>query len=222
MVRVKVLSIVGYIIVLASFLIPVLYVPVYVPLERYMGTTIIAAFGDSIFEGLYLPQKDGFPALLKNMLRANGFNVDVVNDGFSGETTSYALQRVSDIIGQRPDIVILEFSTNDIAYGIPAQQTRVNIEQILTRLREAGIRTLVVGQKAFPSRGPEYAASFDPIFCDLAERFNAFCYPDLFKAIRNRPELIQGFYHPTAEGMKAIVEDMYPVVAQMVKRTRKR
>ena len=187
-----------------------------------MGTTIIAAFGDSIFEGLYLARKDGFSALLKNKLRADGFNVDVVNDGFSGETTSHALKRVADIIGQRPDLVILEFATNDIAYGLPAQQTRANLDQIMARLHQAGIRILVVGQKAFPSRGPQYASEFNPISCELAKKFDAVCYPDLFKAIRNQPQVIEGFYHPTAKGMKAIVEDMYPVVVQLLKPTHKR
>lgn len=220
--RIRLLLIAGYLLVLGSFLLPILYIPVYVPLERYMGTTIIAAFGDSIFEGLYLVRKDRFPTLLENTLRASGFNVDVVNDGISGATTSHALERVADIIAQRPDIVILEFATNDIAYGLPAQQTRANLDQITARFYQAGIRIVVVGQKAFPSRGPQYAATFDPIFCDLAKQFDAVCYPDLFKAIRNQPQMIEGFYHPTAKGMRAIVEDMYPVVVQLLKPTHKR
>ncbi len=212
----------GYLLVLGSFLAQLLYIPVYVPLERRMGTTIIATFGDSIFEGLYLAQRDGFPALLKKKLRADGCNVDVVNDGFSGVTTSYALSHVESIISQQPDIAILEFSTNDIAYGLPAQQTRMNLDQIMARLHQAGIRTLVTGQRAFPSRGARYAAEFNPIFCGLAKKYDALCYPNLFKAIQNQLGMIQTHYHPTSKGMKAIVDDMYPLVAELLKSLPKR
>ena len=211
----------GYLLILGWFVLPLLYVPVYVPYERYRGVTIIAAFGDSIFQGLYVPNRDTIPVLLRDTLRADGYNVDVINDGFSGETTSDALRRVGDIIAQRPDIVILEFGTNDIAYGFLASQTRANLEEIMSRLHQASIATLIVGQKAFPSRGPQYAADFDPLFCNLAKRFDAACYPDLFKSIRNRPGMIENFYHPTAQGMKCIADDIYPLVVELLRSRRK-
>ncbi|MEZ4555818.1 MAG: GDSL-type esterase/lipase family protein [Caldilineaceae bacterium] len=66
---------------------------------------MIVAMGDSLTEGMGVDPADAYPAQLERRLLADGHNVEVVNAGISGETTSGALSRVNWVLGLEPDIV---------------------------------------------------------------------------------------------------------------------
>ena len=58
------------------------------------STGTIVAMGDSLTEGLGVPEEKAYPALLQKALRDKGYDYRVVNAGISGETSSGARSRI--------------------------------------------------------------------------------------------------------------------------------
>ena len=67
-----------------------------------------------------------------------------------------------------PGVVIVEFGGNDGLRGLPLDQTRRNLDQVLTALEDAHIKVLLAGITLPPNYGPDYIQSFDQVFRDLA------------------------------------------------------
>ncbi|MCA9102155.1 MAG: hypothetical protein KDA63_13420, partial [Planctomycetales bacterium] len=78
------------------------------------GSIRILAFGDSLTAGYGLDDLSlAFPAQLEKALRAKGYDVEVIQSGVSGETTTGGLNRLDWSLAEKPDAVILELGGND-------------------------------------------------------------------------------------------------------------
>src|ERR1700737_5207660 len=73
----------------------------------------IVALGASGIHGKGVLLSEAFPAQLENMLRANGFNVQVINAGIDGDTTSHMLFRMDTAIPPGTKITIVQPGGND-------------------------------------------------------------------------------------------------------------
>jgi len=181
-------------------------------------TTTIAAFGDSLFAGFGVAPQEAFPAQLEAKLNKDGHHAHVINDGVSGDTVAGGLARINDVLAQKPSIVIVEFGANDMLRGFPPAQIRDKLDAMLSKFQDAGIRMLIVGQKAPRSYGAAYAKDFDPLFCDLAKKHYAECYPVYLEGVYGNADLMQqDGMHPNAEGVKIAVGRIYPYVARLLK-----
>jgi acyl-CoA thioesterase-1 len=169
----------------------------------------IIAFGDSLFAGYGLDPKQSYPARLEAALRAKGVNARIINAGISGDTTAAGLQRLAftlDAQAETPDLFILELGGNDLLRGLSPEETRSNLAEMLTVLRERKVPVLLMGMRAPPNYGPEYQAQFDAIYRDLAKEYGATLIPFWLEAIYREPELFQSDrIHPTAEGIERLV-----------------
>src|SRR5438105_4847488 len=75
----------------------------------------IIAFGDSLTAGFGLSEKESYPYLLQEKLKADGYNYEVVNAGVSGDTSLGGLERSDWVLDQEnAKIVILELGANDL------------------------------------------------------------------------------------------------------------
>jgi acyl-CoA thioesterase-1 len=169
----------------------------------------IIAFGDSLFAGYGLDPAQSYPARLEAALRAKGVNARITNAGISGDTTAAGSQRLAftlDAQEQAPDLFILELGGNDLLRGLSPEETRSNLAQMLTVLRERKVPVLLMGMRAPPNYGPEYQAQFDAIYRDLAKEYGAQLIPFWLEDIYREPELFQSDkIHPTAEGIERLV-----------------
>jgi len=169
----------------------------------------IIAFGDSLFAGYGLDPTQSYPARLEAALRAKGVNARIANAGISGDTTAAGLQRLAftlDAQAETPDLFILELGGNDLLRGLSPEETRSNLAQMLTVLRERKVPVLLMGMRSPPNYGPEYQAQFDAIYRDLAKEYGAALIPFWLEAIYQEPELFQSDkIHPTAEGIERLV-----------------
>lgn len=169
----------------------------------------IIAFGDSLFAGYGLDPTQSYPARLEAALRAKGVNARIANAGISGDTTAAGLQRLAftlDAQAETPDLFILELGGNDLLRGLSPEETRSNLAQMLTVLRERKVPVLLMGMRSPPNYGPEYQAQFDAIYRDLAKEYGAALIPFWLEAIYQEPELFQSDkIHPTAEGIEELV-----------------
>jgi acyl-CoA thioesterase-1 len=114
--------------------------------EAAAEPTYIVAFGDSIVHGPGVSLTEAFPAQLENMLRADGFNVQVINAGVDGDTTPRMLMRMDSVIPQGTKIVIVHGGPNDFnsqQHGLSVEQSEANIEAIVSRLRAQQIQVVL-------------------------------------------------------------------------------
>jgi len=178
----------------------------------------ILALGDSLFAGYGLQQGEGYPERLEEALRERGVNARVSNAGVSGDTSAAGLQRLGFVLDneeEAPDLALVELGANDMLRGIPPEQTRANLDAILTELDRRGIRAVLMGMRAPPNLGSGYVAQFDAIYRELAQKHGAALVPFLIESVWGRPELIQADrLHPTAQGIDALVEATVSGVAE--------
>lgn len=169
----------------------------------------IVALGDSLFAGYGLNPGESYPARLEAALRARGINARIANAGVSGDTTAAGLQRLAftlDSQPQPPELVVISLGGNDLLRGISPEQTRANLDAMLTELSRRKIPALLMGMLAPPNLGEDYRAKFDPIYPALARKHGAALVPFFLQAVIDKPELrLPDHIHPTAKGVEALV-----------------
>lgn len=175
---------------------------------------VILAFGDSLTAGYGLPQNDSFPAQLSRALASAGRPAKVINAGVSGDTSAGGANRIDWALADKPDLVILELGANDGLRGFEPSQTRKNLDIIMEKSLASGAKVLFTGMLAPRNLGNDYAAEFDAVFPDIAEKYpNAVYYPFFLDGVAADPKLNQDDgIHPNAEGVAVIVERILPFV----------
>ena len=173
----------------------------------------LVVLGDSLSAGHGLPADAAFPVRLQKALKDKGIEVDMVNAGVSGDTTSGGLARLDWSVAEGTQAVILELGANDALRGIDPKIPRAALEQILKRLKARNIAVLLCGMLAPPNFGTDYSAQFNAIYPDLAEAFKVPLYPFFLQGVAGDARLNQADgIHPTAEGVDVIVKAMLPSV----------
>lgn len=178
----------------------------------------IVAFGDSLTAGYNLPQAAAFPTQLEKALRAKGFDVEIINAGVSGDTTTSAMARLDWSIPNGTDGVIMELGANDALRGIDPGVTENNFRIMLRALQDRGIPVLLVGMLAPRNMGENYVKLFDRMYRPLAAQFNATYYPFFLEGVAGDPKLnLADGIHPNAEGVAVIVKNILPTVEDFLK-----
>lgn len=173
----------------------------------------IIGFGDSLMAGYQLAPGEGFTAQLQEALRADGYEVEVVNAGVSGDTTSAGLARLDWSVPEDSDGVILELGANDMLRGIAPAETKANLDAMLARLDERGIPVLLAGMMASPNLGEAYAEEFNGIYGSLAAKYDVPLYPFFLDGVATVGDLnLDDGMHPNAQGIAVMVERMLPSV----------
>jgi acyl-CoA thioesterase I len=173
----------------------------------------LAILGDSLAAGYGVSPKDAFPARLEAALKKDGRNVTVINHGVSGDTTAGGLERIDWMLGDKPDIVLVELGANDALRALDPAAAERNLDAIVTRLKEAGVTVWLAGMLAPRNFGPEYARQFDGIYQRLAEKHGVALYPFFLDGVAQDPALNQADgIHPNPKGVDVIVERILPFV----------
>lgn len=181
----------------------------------------IVALGDSLTAGYQLPASAALPSVLERNLRAAGLDVRIVNAGVSGDTASGGLERLDWALGEGADGVIVALGANDMLRGLDPARTEKALDGIITRIKEKGMRALLVGMRASPSLGPEYVKQFNAIYPRLAERHGVLLYPFMLEGVAQEPALnLDDGLHPNRAGVEAIARKMQPDVERLIAQIR--
>lgn len=171
----------------------------------------LVGFGDSLMAGYGLQGDEGFPARLEAALRRQGYDVEIIDAGVSGDTTSGGLARLDWSIPDGVDGVILELGANDALRGLPPETTRDNLDAMIVRLEERGIPVLLAGMLAPPNMGAGYEAAFNAIYPDLAAKYDLLLYPFFLDGVAGDTALVlDDGMHPNANGINKMVENILP------------
>ena len=184
----------------------------------------VAVLGDSLVAGYGLAQEEGFVPQMQRWLDARGIKARLINAGVSGDTTAGGLARVAWTLTPEVDALVVSLGGNDVLRGIRPEVARKNLQGILQAARARGLPVLLVGIQAPGNYGPDYKQAFEAIYPDLARQFDTLLYPSFLQALTEDPEvsaspadfLQADFLHPNARGVALIVQDMGPVLADLV------
>lgn len=178
----------------------------------------IVAFGDSLIAGFGLTEKESFPYLLQEKLRAGGYDYEVVNAGVSGDTSFGGTERIDWVLEQENvRILILELGANDMLRRMPVEQTKRNLAGIIEKAQAKGVEVLLCGMLAPPTVGAEYQRAYTMAFPDLASKYKVRFLPFLLENVALNKELNQADgIHPNAKGAVIMTENVYRALEPML------
>ena len=194
---------------------------VYAIPAQSQDTITIVAFGDSLTQGYGLPEADGLVPQLQAWLNGQGADVHLINAGVSGDTTAGGLARIAWTLDENVDAVIVALGGNDLLRGIFPENSRANLDGILTIISDQGLPVMLVGLPAPGNYGPEFKAEFDAIYPALAQQYSTIHYPFFFDGLgEGNAEMLEFMQadgvHPNAEGVAKIVAHMGPSVLDLI------
>jgi acyl-CoA thioesterase-1 len=183
------------------------------------GAPVILVYGDSLSAAYGIPQARGWVALLEARLRSERLDYSVVNASISGETSSGGLARIARVLAEhKPAVVVLELGANDGLRGLPVAQMKKNLGAMIEQAKKAKARVLLVGMRMPPNYGPQYTASFQDAFAELARRHNTALLPFLLEAIAEREDMfLADGIHPTEAAQPALMETVWKALRPLLR-----
>jgi acyl-CoA thioesterase-1 len=171
----------------------------------------IIALGDSLTAGFGLTEKESYPYLLQEKLKADGHDYEVVNAGVSGDTSLGGLERADWVLEQdNAQILILELGANDLLRGVPPTKMKANLDQIIRKAKAKNLKILLCGMLAPPTMGADYQREFSTAFPDLASEHKVAYLAFLLEGVAMKRELNQADgIHPNAEGSRLMTDNVY-------------
>ncbi|MHB1070806.1 MAG: arylesterase [Gemmatimonadaceae bacterium] len=184
----------------------------------------ILFLGTSLTAGLGLEPDSAYPAVIQRLAAKDGYAVDIINAGLSGETSAGALRRADWLMSQPLEVIVIETGANDGLRGLDPDSTAANITALIGKVRAAQPRAAVMlAQMEAPTNlGPAFQRRFRAVFPGVARATGVRLLPFLLDGVGGRPELNQDDgIHPTAEGARKVAANVYrglrPVLDSMRK-----
>jgi acyl-CoA thioesterase-1 len=180
---------------------------------------LLVCFGDSLTAGLGTDPGQSYPDYLQTDLDHLHYRYRVDNEGVSGNTTKDGVERLPDVLALHPAVVIVEFGGNDGLRGLPIEDTRANLDQIVGTLKRAGIKVALAGITLPPDYGADYVDQFDQTYTLLAAKYRVPMLPFLLKDVYGVPGMMQrDRTHATARGNQVVARNVIPIVLPLLKR----
>lgn len=179
--------------------------------------TRLVFLGDSLTAGYGLAEEQAFPHLVEERLEAEGYALEVVNAGVSGDTTAGGLSRLNWLLRQEPDVLVVGLGGNDGLRGIELESTEANLRRIVETAREAGAEVLLLGMLIPPNYGEEYTEAFAAMYPRLEEELDVARVPFVLEGVAGDPGLnLPDGIHPNARGQeilaRTVAEHLRPLL----------
>ena len=180
---------------------------------------VIVCFGDSLTAGLGTDRGQSYPDYLQADLDQLHYHYRVVNRGISGNTTKDGVERLPEILALHPAVAVVEFGGNDGLRGLRIEDTRANLDKIISALRDSGTKVTLAGITLPPDYGPDYIQQFNETYTVLAKQYHVPMLPFLLKNVYGVPGLMQrDETHATAKGNQVVARNVIPLVVPLLKK----
>lgn len=176
----------------------------------------ILALGDSLTEGLGVQREQAYPYLLEKSLKAQGFEVLVINAGVSGSTSATAYGRLKAYLNQEIDIMILALGANDGLRGLSLKHLESNLSKTIRLAKSEGIKVILAGMKIPTNLGPDYTESFAAVYDHLEKEHAVVRVPFLLEGVAGNKDLnIADGIHPNTRGHELIADNLLPIFMEV-------
>lgn len=168
----------------------------------HVGASVIC-FGDSLTAGYGTTSEQSFPQVLGQVLASRG--VRVLNLGRSGDTTADGLHRlVSDVLESPfvPCTVVVGFGGNDLIQRWAPAETFRNLEEMVSRLQDAGCLVVLLGLRG----SWLYKVDYHSPFREVAQRTGCGLIPVCLDGIWGVPWSMADAAHPNARGYRVLAQ----------------
>lgn len=191
--------------------------PSVAPLERATRPRIVV-LGDSLTAGLGLRPDEAYPSILQQRLDARGLAYEIVNAGVSGDTSAGGLRRLEWSLAGDVRVLIVALGGNDALRGLPATELRSNLESIIKQALAKKITVVLAGMEAPPNFGRVYTDGFRNVYTSLAKEYRVALVPFLLQGVAGVESMNQADgIHPTAEGARIAADNVWTVLAPMLR-----
>jgi acyl-CoA thioesterase-1 len=176
----------------------------------------VVVVGDSL--AIYPSLDQSFPAVLQTKLDDSHLSAHIVNASVNGDTTADALRRFDAALVPDTRVLVLALGANDGIKGVTVSTVERNLDEMIKRADQRGIRVLLCGMEAPPLHGLQYSFAFHQIFPRLADTHNLPLVPFLLAGVALNPELNgSDWVHPNAAGARRIAETVWPYLEPIVR-----
>lgn len=172
---------------------------------------LVVVYGDILTSNSYLPIEQSFPYQLEQRLRIIGFDVSVQAMGDTEFTTSTAIEKLPNLVGISPDLVIIQLGETDIKRAFSAVGITSNIQKIIDTLKKKGIYVIVMGPRIPNTGDPDYNKMLREYFTRLAVYTPLYPYT-LQDIVGNSERTISDNYLPNSKGVEVMVNGLYLTV----------
>ena len=166
-----------------------------------IGETIIS-FGDSLTYGTGAAKGMDYPSQLSRMI-----GVEIVNAGVPGDTTVTALNRIDEIIGMNPRIVLITLGGNDLKNRVKKEIVFKNLEKLIHIIQNNGALVILGGIDI-----PLWGRGFGSEYVKLSEKTGSVLIQNIFKDILGKPQLMSDSIHPNDQGYTIMANHFYKVL----------
>lgn len=157
------------------------------------------------------------PALIQQRLREHGYKFEVVNAGVSGDTSAGGLNRLDWSLEGDVRILVIELGGNDGLRGLPVDNMKRNLTEIITRAKSRGITVVLTGMEAPPNFGSAYTSEFRDAFRQLAREHQVTFVPFYLQDVAGIAELnLEDGIHPNDEGSRIIEKTMWAALEPLL------
>src|SRR5262249_19435443 len=110
----------------------------------------IVFLGDSLTPGYALAKDQSLPSFIEAHLRAESYPYEGIKAGVSGDTSAGGLSRLDWSLDGDVRILVLELGANDGLRGLPVENMKRNLAEVITRAQARGIKVVLTGMEAPP------------------------------------------------------------------------
>jgi acyl-CoA thioesterase-1 len=181
-----------------------------------MNMPRVVVLGDSL--AVSPTSQLNFTTELQARADAAGVRVRIANASIWGDTTADGLRRLDTALAINPQILIVALGANDGLRGVPLTAVERNLDAIITRARDRGVRVLLAGMETPPVNGFDYSIQFHLVFPRLAARYSVPLVPFLLAGVILNPDLNgPDGIHPNADGARRIATTVWPYLEALLR-----
>ena len=119
-------------------------------------------------------------------------------------------------------VLVVALGGNDGLRGLPVDQLKKNLAEIIERGQGRGATVILAGMEAPPNYGPEYTRAFHQAYRDLARQYDVPLIPFLLEGVAGIPSLNQpDGIHPNVAGAQIVERTVWGTLAPVLQRARR-
>jgi len=179
----------------------------------------IVFLGDSITAGYGLKKEEAYPAIIKKLAQSDGRDIQIINAGLSGDTTSGGLRRIRVLAKKPMDVLVIALGGNDGLRGIPPKASQTNLEAIVDVVQNKHPKTkiIIVGMQMPENMGKDYTDSFMKIFPSTAENKKIYYLKFLLAGVAADKSLnLPDGIHPNTKGQAVVAKHVYKALIPLL------